>query len=67
MFAAVAGGKAFFAGGFANDPTAAVTAGRANSGRAWAGYRSSVVDIYDSKTEAWSVAHLSTNRSNLAA
>jgi hypothetical protein len=52
---AAAGGKAFFAGGFANYDS------EANSG-----YRSNVVDIYDSKTKSWSVAQLSTNRSNLA-
>jgi len=48
---AAAGGKAFFAGGFGP------TGGPAS--------RFSLVDIWDSKTQRWSTAHLSTNRSNL--
>ena len=59
---ASAGGKAFFGGGFANDPTGAATSMHPD-----AGFRSNLVDIYDSTTEKWSTAHLSTNRSNLAA
>merc|ERR1719329_896573 len=50
---AAAGGKAFFAGGFANFGSDAN-----------AGYRSNVVDVYDSKTKAWSVMRLAQNRSN---
>ncbi len=49
---AAAGGKAFFAGGFGN-------AGGPH------GNRFSLVDIWDSATERWSTAQLSTNRSNL--
>jgi hypothetical protein len=41
--AVVAGGKAFFAGGFANDPAGA--GGVADVGRPFAGFRSSVVDV----------------------
>ena len=36
-------------------------------GEPLAGFRSSLVDIFDSATQQWSTAHLSTNRSNLAA
>jgi len=59
---AAAGGKAFFGGGFAND-----AAGATDSKMPLEGFRSSLVDIFDSKTQQWSTAHLSTNRSNLAA
>jgi hypothetical protein len=55
---ATAGGKAFFAGGFANDGTLGVH----GIGHPDAGFRSSVVDIYDQASGKWTVEHLSTNR-----
>ena len=60
---ASAGGKAFFAGGFANDLMDEETEGQMPE----AGFRSNLVDIYDGATAKWTTAHLSTNRSNLAA
>lgn len=62
---AVAGGKAFFGGGFANDATMKQVGAEAGGNMPFAGFRSSVVDVYDQASNTWSVEHLSTNRSNL--
>eukprot|EP01052_Picozoa_sp_SAG31_P038823 SAG31_NODE_5260_length_2645_cov_1.747054_2_plen_275_part_00 len=70
---ASADGKAFFGGGFANDPSLKgggnldLHAKRTEEHRPLAGYRSNLVDVYNSVTENWSTTQLSTNRSNLAA
>ena len=61
---ASAGGKAFFAGGFANNN--AMQSGNSSPPPLGAGFRSSLVDIYDSATQTWlEPAYLSVNRSNL--